>query len=155
MRERTNELVKVLFDLGSNAWHGNATETVWAENVTQNRFRLRNVPFYAFGVSNEDVVFAEKDGHAFVFTGVSIRAGHSTYRIILNETTQGWDFDNAWRPLEELGCIYEEGPGALKAVDVPSSVDIAQVYQLLEAGESDGVWDFEEGHCGHPVRRVE
>jgi len=130
MHQRTNELVKVLFDLGSDAWHGNATKTVWAENVTPDRFRLRNVPFYAFGVSNEDVVLAHKDGHVFVFDGVSIQAGHSTYRIILNATTQRNDFDRAWLPLEELGCNYEEGPGTLKAVDVPASVDIAQVYQF-------------------------
>jgi hypothetical protein len=25
------------------------------------------------------------------------------------------------------------------------------VYELLEAGAAAGAWDFEEGHCGHPL----
>lgn len=56
----------------------------------------------------------------------------------------------AWSPLEALGCSYEEGP--VLAVDVPRCADIHAVYELLEAGASRNVWDFEEGHCGHPLR---
>jgi hypothetical protein len=62
------------------------------------------------------------------------------------------DFQRAWRPLQNLGCTYEVGDRRLFAVDVPQDADIHHVYALLETGEADGIWDFEEGHCGHPVR---
>ena len=44
---------------------------------------------------------------------------------------------------------YEEGDAL--AVDVPPKADIYEVYSLLEAGEQNGVWEFDEGHCGHPL----
>ena len=37
----------------------------------------------------------------------------------------------------------------LLAVDVPPDTDINVVYTLLDKGEKDGIWSFEEGHCGH------
>ena len=37
----------------------------------------------------------------------------------------------------------------LLAVDVPPGVDVYAAYTLLEKGEADGIWYFEEGHCGH------
>ncbi len=52
-------LRKLFFRLEENAWHGSATESLWAEPVQAGRYRLRNSPFYAFGVSAEDVVFTQ------------------------------------------------------------------------------------------------
>jgi hypothetical protein len=153
MRPGTHGLVKVVFQLEPGAWHGYGTETVWAEKLGGNRYRLRNTPFYAFGVSAEDVVFAEPgDEGKPVFVGVSLRGGHSTYRIIRSEQSDSETFASSWEPLAKLGCSYEEGPGRLLAVDVPSKADIYRVYALLEHGENAGSWHFEEGHCGHALR---
>ena len=83
MTQKGQGLVTIVVNLEPDAWHGYGTETVWAEKVGGNRYRLRNTPFYAFGVSAEDVVFAEPDDEArLVFSSVSLRGGHSTYRII-------------------------------------------------------------------------
>src|SRR5215470_5246306 len=146
-------LVKVLFRLAPGAWHGSAAETVWAERVDQRRFRLRNVPFYAFGVSAEDVVFAKPFEGVFEFESVSIRGGHSTYRIIASKTVCSDALRQKWQQLECLGCTYEQGPGRLMAVDVRPRADIHKVYSILEEGEHEGIWGFEEGHCGHPVTK--
>jgi hypothetical protein len=150
-RRWQGSLVKVLFQLEPGAWHGSATETLWAERVDPRRFRLRNVPFFVFGVSVEDVVFARAAEGIFEFEGISIRSGHSTYRIITKETGSAESFGQKWQVLEQLGCTYEQGPGCLKAVDVPPRANIYKVYELLEQGEREGVWEFEEGHCGHPL----
>jgi hypothetical protein len=139
------DLVKVRFQLEPGAWHGSATETLWAERIDERRLRLRNVPFYAFGVSAEDVVFVRPADGIFEFEGVSIRGGHSTYRVIISG-----DAKEQWARLAKLGCTYEQGPGSLRAVDVPPSADIREVYSALDQGEQEGTWDFEEGHCGHP-----
>lgn len=34
----------------------------------------------------------------------------------------------------------------LYAVDIPPGIDVHKVYALLEAGESDDVWGFDEGN---------
>lgn len=145
-------LVKVVFRLEPGAWHGNATERLWAEPLGKNRFRLRNSPFYAFGVSNNDVVLGTETEGQTLFRNVLVRSGHSTYRLRpRTRDLSAPSFARAWNPLQTLGCSYEEGP--VLAVDVPPSADIYAVYDLLNAGETSGVWEFEEGHCGHPLAK--
>ncbi|WP_309889650.1 DUF4265 domain-containing protein [Archangium sp.] len=144
-------LVKLTLPLDGRAWHGSATETLWAEKLTDSRYRLRNTPFYAYGVSAEDLVFAREEEGRLVFTGVALHGGHSTYRIIKSEGVELPRFQERWEPLQKLGCSHEEGPGRLIAVDVPPETDIHTVYALLEQGEQERVWSFEEGHCGHPL----
>jgi hypothetical protein len=122
-----------------------------AQGIDQRRFRLRNVPFFAFGVSVEDVVFTRAAEGIIEFEGVSMRGGHSTYRIITKEAASPESFKQNWQALEQLGCTYEQGPGRLRAMDVPQRADIYKVYELLERGEQEGVWEFEEGYCGHPL----
>jgi Domain of unknown function (DUF4265) len=146
-----HSLVRIVVDLDPEAWHGNASERLWAEPIGENRYRLRNSPFYAGGMSNADVVFGENRDGAIHFTSVSIHAGHSTYRLKVADLDRDSSaFVRAWAPLGALGCSFEEGP--VLAVDVPASADIYRVYELLEAGAIAGVWDFEEGHCGHPLK---
>ncbi len=135
-------------------WHGYATETVWAESLGQSRYRLRNTPFFATGVSAEDVVLAREQEGALMFESVSAAGGHSSYRIILDESGSVEAFETHWGALEALGCTYEgaELTVNLLAVDVPAETDIYAVYAALEQGERAQAWYFEEGHCGHPLR---
>jgi hypothetical protein len=146
-------LVRVRFELEADAWHGYGSERLWAEPVAENRYRLRNSPFYAYGISTEDVVFAKPDASAgLLFEGVSLRGGHSTYRILSKQGLEEVAFRAPWERLQVLGCTYEQASPHLLSVDVPPHADIYAVYALLERGENAGVWDFEEGHCGHPLR---
>lgn len=145
-----HDLVRIVFELEPQHWHDSATERLWAEPVSGGRYRLRNSPFFAYGVSVEDVVFASpRDNGALYFERVSIHAGHSTYRLLLQRDRTTSDFRAHWDRLEALGCSYEEGE--VLAVDVPPSSDIYAVYSILEEGLKAGVWDFDEGHCGHPL----
>jgi hypothetical protein len=82
------------------------------------------------------------------------RGGHSTYRIIPKYATAAQPFLTLWRELEDAGCTYEEAESMrLLTIDVPPEADIDHVYALLEQGVVAEVWDFQEGHCGHAVRR--
>lgn len=87
-------------------------------------------------------------------SGVSIRSGHSTYRMFVRHGLPTPTFLSHWKPLEALGCTFESAKSLL-AIDVPAKADIYKVYKLLEAGESHGVWEFEEAHFGHPLRDSE
>lgn len=145
-------LVRLAFPLQPDTWHGNATERLWAEPLGTDQYRIRNSPFYAFGVSNEDIVLGMEADGQLLFRSVVRRSGHSTYRlrVQLRDLT-ATSFVQAWTPLQILGCSYEEGP--ILAVDVPPAADIYAVYDLLQDGEAAGVWDFEEGHCGHSLAK--
>lgn len=78
-------------------------------------------------------------------------SGRSTYRFIKKNNVSSDDFSKYWLPLEDIGCTYEEGTSGLYSVDVPASTDIHKAYELLELGESSGVWEFEEANCAHTV----
>ena len=151
-KQEPSGLVRIVFELGGDTWHGFSAERVWAAPVAGGRFRLRNSPFYAHGVSFEDVVFAKPgpDG-SLIFSGVSIRSGHSTYRVFAKSDIGSDDFQRYWTPLRELGCSFEQATAHYLSMDVPPSADIRLACELLQAGESAGAWEFEEGHCGHLV----
>lgn len=144
-------LVKLLFKLASDSLHASATETLWAEPVGKDEYRLENVPFYIFDVSFGDTVHAKSQDGMLVFAEVIRRGGHSTYRIRTNPNRRD-AFETFWDPIRAHGCTYEEGPPPLLAVDVPPKASILDVYKSLEEGELAGVWSFEEGHCGHPTQ---
>lgn len=153
-QHQETSLVKVYFELDPADQRESASESVWARPLGNDRFRLENSPFLVYGYSFGDVVLGEVAGDGrMVVRGVSFRGGHSTYRLMLIEglTIDAADFGAAWRDLETLGCTFEHASGRLLAVDVPPSTDADAVYSVLERGESDGIWEFEEGHCGHPL----
>jgi len=131
------------------------TETVWATAKGPGLFMVSNIPFYVYGVSFGDVVSGRPadDGFgdgSFDFLAVQQHSGHSTYRVLLRTEASRAQFDLHWRGLDALGCGFES-VGRLYSIDVPPETDIHAAYQRLEAGERAGVWDFEEGYCGHPI----
>ena len=151
------QLVKVHFTLDPKDWHGTGGEFLWASPTgasVGDEFELENSPFLVKGVSYKDVVKAIPSGDArtYEFHSVVRRAGHSTYRLLVEPDSP--KFKEYWNLLEARGCTYESGPIKMNigprdhySVDVPPSADIHQVYRVLEKGERDGAWDFEEGHA--------
>jgi Domain of unknown function (DUF4265) len=126
---------------------------MWAEVAAPGQFRLRNSPFYAYGVSVDDVVNAvESEDGILEVTSVARRGGHSTYRVLLKrgETIEEEHFLAFWTPLQQLGCTYESGSRWL-SIDVPPSADTSKVCALLERGMAENVWTFEEAHRASPV----
>ena len=146
-------LAKILFHLGNSEWHGFSTESVWADRIACDRCRLRNTAFFAKGVSLWDVVAVTPNDNALEFKSIIVRGGHSTYRILVPKAKpiSEDEFQRRWEPLRSLGCSYQSGGFGFKlyAVEVPPNTDMQEVYRLLEKGEKEGVWDFEEGNCAH------
>lgn len=144
-------LVKIVFELPEGSPYG--AESLWAEKVAEGRYRLDNSPFYVYGYSLKDVVAAIEEEGALVVKGSCLRGGHSTYRVFLAEglTVESPEYETYWRRLKRLGCTYEGANKRLLALDVPPLADIFAVYRILEEGETAGIWEFEEGHCGHPT----
>ena len=76
-------------------------ETLWADPVGPNLYRLDNSPFWAYGVSWKDVVEAHPDPDGMLrMTRVAQKSGHRTLRIVFEDGTEGLER----RPLAaELG----------------------------------------------------
>ncbi|WP_275761254.1 DUF4265 domain-containing protein [Ralstonia pseudosolanacearum] len=141
---------KVVVSLPEDAWHKFSSELLWAEALGDGTMRVLNTPFFAKGLSYGDVISIKVESDGIFFNSVVSSGGHSTYRLILNESIDDAIFKGRWNDLAELGCTYESfllGVACMYAIDVPPSVDVIKVYSLLEAGENDEIWDFDEGNC--------
>lgn len=150
-----NKLDKLIFELDVDEWHGYGTESVWVEPMSQNLYRLRNTPYFAKGVSLDDVVIGEEriDGGLY-FVQSKEAAGHSTFRVLVLKNTTDNILDKYWAPLAALGCTFESTTLGLRllAIDVPPETDVEEVYDLLVKGLHDQIWEVEESHVGHNLK---
>lgn len=143
---------KVIIKLEDD-WHGNSTEELWAKQwFREDNFQIRNVPFYAKGISLNDIIQTIQVGNVEYFKNVLQKSGHSTYRIFLEDKVTKDSFDQHWSSLENMGCSYEQATNRLYAIDIPPEVDIYKAYSLLEIGKQDNIWDFEEADIGHQLK---
>ncbi|WP_350334331.1 DUF4265 domain-containing protein [Coralliovum pocilloporae] len=124
-------------------------ETMWVEQCSDGNFTVNNSPFFIYGISYQDIVSAKVEDGTLHFNRKIKDSGNSTYRVIWS--CDQADFETLWSPLSELGCTYESYGGKLNllSINVPAETDIYKVYSLLEAGENQKAWEFEEAHCGH------
>jgi hypothetical protein len=138
--------MKIRVVLPEDAWHKVEAEWLWAERIEDSIYALRNVPFYAMGLSYDDRVKVEDSGGTLTMLGVVSRGGHSTYRIFAKGGHENPHVQALLKKLNELHCDIEVGTKNLIAVDVLPQADIRQVYAVLEEAEHAGIIDFQEGH---------
>src|SRR5215471_14004006 len=112
-------MVKVVFQLAKSDLHDHATESLWAEPLGEGRAQLKNVPYYVYRISYDDVVNINCREDPCAFQSVAERGGHSTYRVFLREGVSDDRFEKFWSRLRALGCTYERGTDILFAVDIP------------------------------------
>ncbi len=155
--EQESPKQKVLFELEESDHHDFAAETIWAEVLGEDQYRLLNIPLYVYGASFGDVVVAYETDEESTFPIVEEvveRSGHSTYRVFVFEgAVDNSAFDRFWEPIEAEGCAFEGQTGnKMLGVDVPPKANIDIVFQLLQKGENEEVWGFEEGNCVHATK---
>jgi hypothetical protein len=112
-------------------------ETLWAFDLGQDRYKLDNTPWYAYGVSTGDVIEAERsDPDAFpVFKRVVTKSGFRTIRI-----TSDTDFtDEFFEEIKTVGCSFEGANRRYVAIDVPPTVELTKVTEFLT--ERDIRWE--------------
>jgi hypothetical protein len=155
-----SRMVKISFELDPDDWHRTPVETMWAEAVVEDGrpcFQIMNSPFNMRGISFLDFVSATPTKHdgMYNFAAVLKRGGHSTFMLLIKP-------DNAqarslWDQLQRLGCSYESGTEHLSigvrtlySVDVPPTADLSEVFRILERGEREEVWMYQEGYVYRP-----
>ena len=108
-------------------------ETLWAECVGPDHYRLDNLPFFAYGVSWLDVVEAYPDDNGqLVMSRVVEKSGHRTVRAIFDP---GVDQSPEARAILDgvvaLGASYEGANPRYLAIDIPPEVDLMGIARYL------------------------
>ncbi|MTI17161.1 DUF4265 domain-containing protein [Rhodobacteraceae bacterium RKSG542] len=142
-------VMKMDFPLDPEEWHGAGKETLWVTPLGGNRYRVDNMPFLAKGVSLNDEVTGVRTKRGLQFSEIFKHRGHSTFRILVEETATPEEFQEQWLKLAALGCTCEDIDGdiPLFSVDVPPTVNVKKVIIILEDVSHMNIWEFEEGHC--------
>jgi Domain of unknown function (DUF4265) len=117
-------------------------ETLWATSLGDDQYKIDNSPFYAYGVSWEDVVYAPvdpEDGRP-TFLRVVSKSGNRTVRVIFDPPVQdGNESDRVLQGLVALGCTYEGANRGYMSVNVPPELSLAAVRDYLV--EQDAQWE--------------
>ena len=112
--------------------HEKYVETPWAIDLG-GKYRLENSPFWAYGLSWGDIVFAEPGPDGMLeFAGVAEKSGNRTVRVIFEVGCDESDEESAILDAAvELGCSYTGANPRYICVNVPPSTDLIAVAELL------------------------
>lgn len=136
-------MTKVHIDL-PNHWAVGG-ESMWACDLGDDRYRLENVPFYAYGLNFHDVVEARSpapDLKPFVLR-VTERSGHHTIRVFLDEDVPEADGIAHLRALNECHVTFEQCSARYFALDLEPEADVDDVRARLDALERAKVLAYE------------
>jgi hypothetical protein len=103
-------------------------ETPWAERIGD-KFRVANLPWYAYDVSHDDIVEAvptEVEG-IFEFVRVVTPSGNRLMRVIFEDG----HYQSMLDQLQAMGCHYEGFNKKFWAIGIPSDVSLDDVKRLL------------------------
>jgi hypothetical protein len=147
-QETIEGLVRIRVPLEPAPGAGPADDWLWAEPLGSDRYRVESCPFFAYGVSRDDVVWASdvEGEEAPRLEGVLEKGGHRTLRFALDPGVDVSDgtVQGLLERLLELGCTHETLRPKLVALDVPGEVDVTVVAELLQAVAADGtiLWEW-------------
>ena len=111
------------------------TETAWAVRVQPgvDHFRLDNSPFYAYRVSDEDIVEGEFVAEGFYdFVRVVERSGNRTVRLMFGDEKADTPYGKVILDgVKQLGCTYEGMFSTVMSITVPPGVELRDVADYL------------------------
>ena len=150
MNAKVRDRVKIALPLtrSSDDYPPADWEHLWAIPRSTDRYELDNIPFFATGVSAGDLVAVRRgDDERLIFDRVVQYGGHSTVRVVM------FDIDQKEKIRGELARLGCESEGShipkLFAVDVPASVNYAEVISFLAKKADEDVLDYEEASIQH------
>lgn len=139
----TDRLTKVHVDL-PNHW-ATGGEALWVTDLGGNRFRIENVPFYAYDLNFHDVVEArtsDPDLKPSVLRVVE-RSGHRTMRVFLHEDVREETRLTRLRMLNQLHASFERCSQRYFALDLEPEANAKIVEQRLQEWVAEGIAEYE------------
>jgi hypothetical protein len=137
---------KIIFEY-EDADNEYALESVWAERVSGNNYKIDNILFCALGYALGDIVSVESRNGELYVTGLIEESGHSTIRILFENKDHVQPTRNR---LKDMGCDSElSNVSVLISVDIPPDVAYKPIREFLEEGEANELWSYEEACLAH------
>ena len=137
------KLTKVCVDL-PNHW-ATGGESMWAVDLGDDLYELRNVPFHAYGLNFGDVVRATADSPDLKpeIRAVVRRSGHRTLRVVFTGEQVESRMIALLESLNPLAVSFERSTAHYFALDLEPEADIARVRGVLDEWEDTGLASYE------------
>ncbi|NTW42798.1 MAG: DUF4265 domain-containing protein [Cellulomonadaceae bacterium] len=150
--------VRFALERDESGWPPAESEGLWAQLAGPGRFRLDNTPWFVRGVAAGDIVEAEPDEAGTLwFVDVVERSGRVVVRVIpRRDGALRGDRQAVLDAFAPLGVSGEAmaSPVSIVALDIGPDAALAPVRALLERGEAEGLWHYEEGCVSDEWRRL-
>jgi hypothetical protein len=143
-------LTKVHIDLPLH-WRAKG-ESLWAEDLGNDLFRIRNVPFLAYGLNFADVVRATPDAPDLKpeVREVVERSGHRTLRVFFEDSYAAEGRADLLKELNRHKAYFERATATDFAVDIEPDGSYENVYDQLMEWEKAGFLHFETCEAREP-----
>ncbi|WP_448316780.1 DUF4265 domain-containing protein [Streptomyces sp. CO7] len=149
MTHISDDHVKVHFRMETeDGWPPVSVESLWAVDLGHGTVRLDNTPFFVRGVAGGDIVRVQQGDDGVLWAGETVQASQNcTIRlIVLKDEGSATARQSVLEVFHRLGTT---GEGIerfrMVALDVPPQADLPRIRELLEHGETEGWWHWEEG----------
>lgn len=142
-------LVKIHFRLeqDEDGYPPVAVESVWAKEQPDGSYVIDNAPWFTREATLGDVVEAEEEDGALYYSATRSESGSSLLRVVFLTDEEPTSVREA---LLELGCSSElAGAWPLLAIDVPADAELDAVRAMLDEGEEQERWEYEEAILRH------
>ncbi|AZL73638.1 DUF4265 domain-containing protein [Pseudomonas oryziphila] len=120
-------------------------ESVWAEKIDENTYKIKNIPFYSKDICLDDEISTSRgnNGEA-VFTDVIGDEGNSTIRIIFFGDNEDLS-ELVMAEISSMGCSWEGMSKKFFSVNIPANVDFDAISGYLEKKSEAGILDYDYG----------
>jgi hypothetical protein len=154
MNDERPGFVKVGFRLeqDEDGWPPAASEGLWAAPIGDDAYLIDSTPWFARNVAAGDVFLAKPDADGRRWAGERLYSlGNCTIRII--PFKDGPLAGSQQAVLDLFVPLGASGAGFgsdldLVALTIPPQADLAEIKRILQRGEVDGSWTYEESCIG-------
>lgn len=135
-------------EVDEDGWPPYASEGMWALALGDDRYELKNSPWFVPGVANGDVVRASVDADGILWASEVLESsGNLTLWVI--PIAAGPLRGSEAKVLERLTRqgVTGEGMGErpIVSIEVAPNADLATLKRELRDGECAGLWHYAEG----------
>lgn len=138
-RNRANFVIAA--DIASSPDKGE-WEQLWARKLSDTRFEICCIPFFAYDLALGDEV--ETDGD-HVLRRVVTPSGHFTFRVWFGNSADPCGRDRVMEVIHREGCEHEWSSENLLAIDTPTQETAQVIADALAALQLEGHVTFETG----------
>ena len=120
-------------------------ESMWAEELGNDLYRIENVPFHAYGLNYRDVVRAAPDSSETIpeIREVVEPSGRRTIRVFFDKAVDQVAQSKLLDEFKQYDASYEPANDRLIAIDIKSEGSYGAVYDQLEEWIEAGLLEFE------------